>query len=375
MLRDIDAKSINRYKLKKNSFFIRTLRLILIVNFLCFYSKNASCQKPSFSINAYGHLGFESLFKKDTAYSDFKLGEQEIFVNAKFNKNFSFLGEITMNFSEHGNYKLNIERLRMKYNYYKNHSIIIGKFHTPVNYWNDVYFHARLFFPTIDRPIMFSKWIPVHTFGVRLQGQNLGKYNFGYDLLVGSGMNSEDIYNVFRETSITAAVHWKPIDNARFGITYYNTFMKDASAMAAHSHSGHHIASNPYKGPLNFQMANASFAYFGEKWEVLNEFSYNNTKTDTIGVAHNISNYTYVGYRIKAKNIPFIAYDFLLTSDNDLHTYPYDRMKFVLGFKHEFSTNLNVKTQVEYYRNIFDNNDHHSMGTMLEFKIQMSYGI
>ena len=113
------------------------------------------------------------------------------------NDDFSFLGEITLNYSGHGNYRLNLERLRLKYNYYKNHSLIIGKFHTPVNYWNDVYFHARLFFPTIDRPLMFSKWIPVHTFGMRLQGQNIGKNNFGYDLLVGSGMGSEDIYKVF----------------------------------------------------------------------------------------------------------------------------------------------------------------------------------
>jgi hypothetical protein len=129
-------------------------------------------QNNNFQARGFGHVEYGSVIEKDSVYSNFKLGEQELFVTGKFNNHFSFLSEITMKYSSHGNYKLNIERLRIKYNYYKNHSLIIGKFHTPVNYWNDVYFHARLFFPTIDRPMMFSKWIPVHTFGARLQGQN-----------------------------------------------------------------------------------------------------------------------------------------------------------------------------------------------------------
>lgn len=369
------TRNIALLGLKSNLFPKNTIGAILLMNFIFFSIGHSFAQKPSVSINAYGHLGFESTFNHDTSYADFKLGEQEVFFNAKFNNKFSLLSEITLNYLGHGNYKLNIERLRLKFNYYNNHSLILGKFHTPVNYWNDVYFHARFFFPTIDRPTMFSKWIPVHTFGLRLQGQNLGEYNFGYDLLLGSGKNSEDIYSVFRESSITAAVHWRPTDETRYGLSYYNTFMKDASDMAAHSHSTHNQELNPYKGSLNFQMLNASIAYFGEKWELLNEFSYNNTKTDSLGVSHNVSNYTYLGYRVKEKNVPFVAYDILVASDKDLHTYPFQVMKFILGYKYEFSTNLNVKTQLEYFKDIFDHHDHQSMGSMLQFKIQISYGI
>ncbi|MBT6745395.1 MAG: hypothetical protein HOB26_02430 [Flavobacteriales bacterium] len=347
----------------------------ILLSIICSISALGFSQSNNFQVRGFGHLEYESVIEEDSLFSNFKLGEQELFVNGKFNNYFSYLSEITLNYSSHGNYKLNIERLRIKYNYYKNHSFIIGKFHTPVNYWNDVYFHARLFFPTIDRPLMFSKWIPVHTFGVRLQGQNLGKRNFGYDLLIGNGMASEDLYNVFEESSITAAVHWKPIDEIRFGFSYYTTSMKNASSMAAHSHGHNDAHSGVYSGPLDFQMLNASVAYFGEKWELLNEFSYNRTETDTLGVANNFSNYLYFGYRIKEKNVPFIAYDILSTADNDLHTFPYNRMKFVLGYKHEYSTKINVKGQIEYYRNIHDNHDHHSIDSIWEFIIQLSYAI
>ena len=352
---------------------LTTMKYILLA-IICSIGALGFSQNNNFQVRGFGHLEYESVIEEDSLFSNFKLGEQELFVNGKFNNYFSFLSEITLNYSGHGNYKLNVERLRIKYNYYKNHSLIIGKFHTPVNYWNDVYFHARLFFPTIDRPMMFSKWIPVHTFGVRLQGQSLGKRNFGYDLLIGNGMASEDLYHVFEESSITAAVHWKPIDEMRVGFSYYTTSMKNASSMAAHSH-GHDAYSGVYSGPLNFQMLNSSVAYFGEKWELLNEFSYNRTETDTLGVANNFSNYLYFGYRIKEKNVPFIAYDILSTADNDLHTFPYNSMKFVLGYKHEYSTKINVKGQIEYYRNIHDNHDQHSMDSKWEFIIQLSYAI
>ncbi len=330
-------------------------------------------QKVQTRVNAYGHLDFVSVAQQDTLYSDFKFGEQEVFINAKFNHNFSFLSEVTLNYLSHGTFKLNIERLRLKYNYYKNHSFLLGKFHTPVNYWNDVYYHARLFFPTIDRPMMFGYWIPIHTLGIRLQGQNIGKYNFGYDLLIGSGLASEDLFEIFNENSITAAVHWKPIDGMRIGVTYYHTYMSDASAMAAHSHSNSdsHVE-NEYKGPLHFDLFSSSLAYFGEKWEFLDEVSFNRTNTDTLGVANNISNYLYCGRRFKERNVVFIANDLLMAAENDRHTYHQNRMKFILGYKYEYSENLNLKAQLEYDRN---GHNHGNLGPRYALRIQMSYGI
>jgi len=346
-------------------------QLIILFSFI-FATCGVFGQKVHTSINAYGHIDFMAVHENDSLSSNFKLGEQEVFINSKFNKHFSLLAEMTMNFTGHGMYRFNIERLRLKYNYFGNHSAIIGKFHTPVNYWNDVYFHARLFFPTIDRPMMFSKWIPVHTFGARMQGQNLGKYNFGYDLLVGGGMSSEDMNDILDEISVTAAVHWKPIEGLRVGMSYYTTSMDDASNMAAHSHGPDDPGMPVYDGPLDFQLISSSIAYFGEHWELLNEFSYNRTKTDTLGVANNLSNYMYCGYRVKEKNVPFVAFDILSSAENDLHTHHYNRMKFVFGYKYEFTNSLNLKAQLEYNRNIHES---HSLDPVIAFKIQMSYGL
>ena len=86
-----------------------------------------------------------------------------------------------------------MERARLKYEYREWLSVIVGKMHTPVNYWNDVYHHGRLWFPVIDRPRSFGTSVPIHTLGLRLQGQNIGKLRFGYDLVIGNGMSSNDV--------------------------------------------------------------------------------------------------------------------------------------------------------------------------------------
>ena len=349
------------------------MKQLTLISILLLFGGNVFSQLlNSTRLQAFGHVDFETAIYQDTATTDFRLGEQELFINGKFTDELSFLGEITLNYSGHGNYRLNLERIRLKYNYYKNHSLLIGKFHTPVNYWNDVYFHSRLFFPTIDRPTMFKYWIPVHTTGLRLQGQNIGKYNFGYDLLWGGGMSSEDVFEYFNENSITAAVHWKPIDGMRVGIAGYMTSMADASNMAAHSHGDMHME-NPYDGPLDFQMMNASFAYFGDKWEVLNEFSYNNTYTDTLGNAHNFSNYLYLGRRFKEKNVIYASNDIVMAANNDLHTYEMTFFKYAIGYKYEYSPQLNLKAQVEYYDNQMGHHDANE--NKLEIKVQLSYGL
>ena len=96
----------------KNSSEKHLIRPVIWCFFFVVFSNSLYSQNMSARLNAYGHINFESVFS-DTTYSNFSLGEQELFLNAKFNDNFSFLGELTLNYAGHGNYKLNIERLRL----------------------------------------------------------------------------------------------------------------------------------------------------------------------------------------------------------------------------------------------------------------------
>lgn len=332
-------------------------------------------------VNGYGHMNYlynHDLNKStDPALTYFELGEHDLFVNTYFNDRISFLGEFVVRYTKGTptTFSASIERARLKFDYYKNHSVIAGKIHTPVNYWNDVYHHGRVFFPSIDRPISFSYLVPLHNLGLQFQGQNLGKLNFGYDVVIGNGISGSDGSDNNISPATTLAFHIKPTDNWRMGLSYFYDFLPDASITGVHS--GHSITppyvnGDKYKGKLHYQLLSQSVAHFGEKHEFLNEFVYNYTHTDTLGNANNFSNYTYYGYRIKDKHVPYAILDWISIAENDLFTYHYDVMRMWLGYRYEFSEMLNVKAQLGYSTNFLKNS--HAITNGIDFKIQFAYG-
>jgi hypothetical protein len=237
--------------LKRRSDFTILLRVSLMLTTLLFsIGIKAQTDYPKVNFNYFGHVQIdlemiENLQKNGTfnhaSYAN--LGEQDLFVNAQINKRISFLGETVVrpDLKSSSFFIPSIERAQLKFDYFRNHSFLIGKFHTPVNFWNDTYHHGRLFFPVIDRPVMFSYLIPLHTLGVRLQGQNLGALRFGYDMVLGNGISSNDTKDLDMHKSITLAAHIKPRDGLRIGLSYYEDVIKGNYSGV---HSGHIGASH-----------------------------------------------------------------------------------------------------------------------------------
>src|SRR6185312_1674443 len=140
--------------------------------------------------------GFADVLASYDKKASFGFDEQDLFITSQLNDRFSFLGESVFKYekSSASDFNVSIERLIVKYNYYGNHNIIIGKVHTPINYWNDTYHHGRVFYPTIESPMLFdAEIIPLHTTGVNFQGHDLGNIKFGYDFLIGNGLGSSPV--------------------------------------------------------------------------------------------------------------------------------------------------------------------------------------
>ena len=318
----------------------------------------AAANASTIQVNAFGHVeAFASRPAEETDTS-FALGEHSLFVNSGLNERISFLGEFVVRFNTAGsNYTSSIERALVKFNYANNHAVIAGKVHSPVNYWNDSYHHGRLFYPVIDRPTSFSYLVPLHTLGIQLQGQNLGKARWGYDFMLGNGIDSSDALQEGHSPATMIAFHARPVDGLRVGTSYFYDRLETNTPGA---HSGHVIApgfsrATAYKGPLNFHLVCASFAWFGPRREFLNEFSYNASDTDLKGTAHNYSNFTYAGFRIDEHWVAYGLAEYFRTADNDLHTYPLKRQKAALGVRYEFNHLINLKAQLEHVT------EHHAM--------------
>lgn len=316
---------------------------------LLFFTAKLIAQIPKTEFRGFGHIEYSLDFSNpNKPASYFILGEHDLFIQTKLTKRFSYLGEfvIRYNTASATRFLPSIERTLMKYSYHNNHSIIFGKIHTPLNFWNDTYHHGRVFYPVISRPLSFNHFVPLHTIGVQAQGQNIGKLNFGYDIVIGNGIASTDVFDANSTPGMSAAFHIKPIDGMRIGLSYYLNKM-DKNGYG--SHSGHVMPiGTVYNGPLDFHLSSFSFAYFGNKFELLNETGYNLTRTDSLGYANNISSFLYVGFKIKDKHIPLISADYLRISKNDLHSMHMELLKLGLGYRYEFNYLLNIKTMFEY---------------------------
>lgn len=312
----------------------------------------AEAQRPTTQINAFGHMEFSSV-RRDSTDAYFAIGEHSLFTVATLSDRVSFLGEAVVRpvSGSATGFAAGLERALVRFALRNNHALIAGKVHTPVNYWNDVYHHGRLFFPVIDRPFAFSHFVPLHTLGVQLQGQNLGRLRFGYDAMVGNGISSTDTYQGGVSPATMLAVHMKPIDGLRVGMSVYHDYMS-ANGYGAHAGhgGGHQHSGQRYTGPLDFHLASASIAWFGRRTEFLHELSVNRSHTDSLGTAVNTSAFVYTGARVREGVVAYVFGDYLKAASNDLHTLPMQKWKVGGGLRYDLATTVHLKGQLEYGR-------------------------
>ena len=291
----------------------------------------------------------------------FNLGEQDLFITSELNDRFSFLGESVFKFSINSptTFDVSIERIVLKYNLIGNHNLLLGKHHTPINYWNDTYHHGRVFYPTVGRPILFDdNFIPLHTTGLGIQGLNLGNIHFDYELLVGNGIGSNDFEDNDKAKSITATVDIKPTEDLRFGVSWYH----DKISQGAILHNGHLLQKD-----VKQQLFTGSVSYFGKKFEVLSEATLAQDHTDSTGNQHSIAMYTYAGVKIKEKFVPYVRFDYLHYGDGEVFFLKDNATSILGGIRYNINYLAVVKLEYQLQKRT-------STGTTDKFTAQVAIG-
>lgn len=323
----------------------RQSKLFYVVLFFFFLSSQTSFSQKTVI------RGFvDALSSYENGKVSFGFGEQDLFITSELNDRISFLGESVFKFSPVSptSFDVSIERIVLKYNYYGNHNFLAGKQHTPINYWNYTYHHGRVFFPTIERPLLFAAdIIPLHTTGVGLQGQNLGKEKFGYDFLVGNGMGSSEIEDNDKRKSITAGVHISPADGLTIGASYYN----DQVSAGAKMHNG-----SISKWKVNQNLVTGSVAYFGNQFELLTEGTLAYNHTDTTQTKRTFAGYAYAGIKIKEKFAPYVRVDNLDYQHGEVFYHPDNMTSFIAGVRYEINYLSVVKLEFQHIKTQMEGN-------------------
>ena len=301
----------------------------------------------SYTSSAQGNTQIRGFVHANATYTpvnklSFGLGEQDLFITSDLSDRLFFLGETVFKFDPASptKFSVSIERIVLKYNIKGNHNILIGKHHTPVNYWNDTYHHGRVFFPTIDRPLLFSTEIfPLHTTGISLQGLNLGRLKFGYDVMLGNGLGSSDILDNDKHKSVTVAMHVKPYRALRLGASLYHDVISKGAELHNHHAMGWHLKED---------LVTVSVANFGKKFELLTESMVGFTRTDSTGTRRSVSSYLYAGYKATDTVTPYIRVDNLHYQTGELGFSKNNANSYVVGLRYQINYLAIVKLEYQH---------------------------
>lgn len=323
-----------------------TIKLFILIAFISFvFCITATAQRTD--IRGFGDVTAAYQNKKAT----FGFDEQDLFITSQLTDRISFLGETVFkpDSLSHSGFNVSIERIIIKYNYAGNNNLLIGKHHTPINYWNDTYHHGRVFYPTIFRPILFDAgYIPLHTTGISLEGHDLGSIKFGYNLMVGNGLGSSDVLDNDKNKSLTALVYIKPVDKLRIGASYYHDVISK-NAMV-HDHPA------PVKWKVEQNLLTGSVAYFGKKYELLAESTMGLNHTDTTGTSRSFASYVYTGYHITEKLIPYVRLDNLAFQHNEVYFKDDNTTAFLAGIRYQINFLTVVKLEYMHQHSALEGN-------------------
>lgn len=146
---------------------------------------------PSIHVMAFGDAVYLAT-ERDTP-DGFLLGQFVGHLNAGLTSRLSLFSELTATPRSTG-YNLEVERAILRYDFSDLLKLSLGRYHTPIGYWNTAYHHGAWLQTSVARPEIAkfgSRFIPVHFVGVLAEGRApTGGLGLGYALGVGNGRGS-----------------------------------------------------------------------------------------------------------------------------------------------------------------------------------------
>jgi hypothetical protein len=321
--------------------FLSKLTLLVIVVSFAGLPKAYSIELPTdnWNLNIFsyvnGHLAHSGNYEPDDYL---ELGESSIFVFGRLSNRLSILTEVSLLPKKYREDTVKVERLTLRWDLNEKHRLTLGKMHTPVNYWNDSFHHGRYFFPTIDRPLAFQKFVPVHEIGLRFSGSRLGKYNFFYDVVIGSGQSAGDHAFSHGLKSTTLAIGIRPTENLEIRSSLYQ------DEIINHQNDPKHRFGDQTNGSedLDWQLWSGSVYFENDKIQLLTELSASKNKGGNLNYTSSI----FAGWKWLPRLMPFVFVDFERVDPKETHFSPGIQRRYGAGIKTAVSNRTDLKVDL-----------------------------
>jgi len=156
---------------------------------------------PSLAFSGFADINFSAKDRPEGP-SGFTEGQLVLHMVSALSPRVAFFGEISFTpRSDAGTgspsaagFNTEVERLIIRFDQSDLLKVSLGRYHTPINYWNTAFHHGQWLQTTITRPEMIrfgSQLLPVHFVGALAEGSTPASgWNLNYQLGVGNGRAS-----------------------------------------------------------------------------------------------------------------------------------------------------------------------------------------
>lgn len=131
--------------------------------------------------------------REDLGDDGFVIGQGVAQINFNLDDRLSVFSEMTATARKNEDFEFEVERLFVRYDFSDQYKLSVGRFHTPLGYWNASFHHGSWLQSTVGRPetVKFgSNVLPIHFVGALLEG-NIVDSDFGYRVGIGNGRSEE----------------------------------------------------------------------------------------------------------------------------------------------------------------------------------------
>ena len=244
-------------------------------------------------VRVMGFGDFNYLLTELDRQQGFRMGQMVGHVIADLDEGFTFFGEVSVTGGDNG-YSIEVERALVRYDFSDAFKISVGRFHTPVGYWNAAFHHGSWLQTSVARPEMIkfgSRFIPTHFVGLIVEGARpASPLRLGYSLGIGNGRAANiaragDAGDVNDPRAWVARVRSRPVSIAglELGASFYSDRLlaPDGSDANERIYSLHaaldrdareilaeyaHVTHGPATGPGDFPGSNAYYIQFGYRF-------------------------------------------------------------------------------------------------------------
>jgi len=295
----------------------------------------------------------------------FVMGQVVGMVSASMADRFDFFSEITAT-ARDDEYKLEVERLFVRYEYSDLFKAAVGRFHTPLGYWNTAYHHGTWLQTSVKRPdaIKFgSRVIPIHFVGAMAEGRvPVDDWSFKYQVGVGNGRHENiaragDAGDINSDRAWLISVSGSSIAlPVKFGASIY----------------GDRVSANFLTEDVDEIIVSAYFVWDGDRIEAIAEYHHLDHQLEKgPGEDTSFGYYAQVGYRLPIQTplTPYARLEKVDIGNEDplLDGLGLDYEAIVLGVRYDVAPTVALKG--EYRREEFDDNGKQDNN----FQIQLSF--